>query len=103
MLYEVITDFGTQTITAGQLSTMGTLDFPLDKLSKAVQCKLEVDVVGFSNSWDFWVFPAKQPTLEKDDIYYTDKLDQAALKKLEAGASVLLDASGKIENGKDIV
>ena len=75
----------------------------MDKLSKAVQCKLEVDVAGFSNSWDFWVYPAKQPTLEKGDIYYTDKLDQAALKKLDAGASVLLDASGKIENGKDIV
>ncbi|RKD90919.1 glycoside hydrolase family 2 protein [Mangrovibacterium diazotrophicum] len=96
-------DFGTQTITIGQLSTLGTLDFPLDELSKAVQCKLEVDVAGFMNSWDFWVFPAKQSALEKDDIYYTDKLDQAAMEKLDAGASVLLDASGKIENGKDIV
>ncbi|WP_163713104.1 sugar-binding domain-containing protein [Mangrovibacterium lignilyticum] len=90
-------------ILTGGLSELGKVIFPLDSLKEAVQCKLEVDVAGFSNSWDFWVFPAKQPTLEKDDIYYADKLDQAALKKLDAGASVLLNASGKIENGKDIV
>ena len=95
--------FGSQTIPTGQLSSMGELDFSLNSLTNAVQCKLEVAVGDYKNSWDFWVFPAKQAKIVKDDIYYTDKLDQAALKSLEAGATLLLDASGTVENGKNIV
>jgi hypothetical protein len=64
---------------------------------------LEIGVDTFTNSWNFWVFPAKQPEIGNDAVYYTNKLDRKVLNKLEAGASVLFDASGKVENGKDIV
>jgi hypothetical protein len=96
-------DFGTQNIATGQLCPIGELDFPLQNLHKAIQCKLEVGVDTFTNSWNFWVFPAKQPEIGNDAVYYTNKLDRKVLNKLEAGASVLFDASGKVENGKDIV
>ncbi|PTN08492.1 glycoside hydrolase family 2 protein [Mangrovibacterium marinum] len=95
--------FETYDIPTGELHPLGQVNFSLENLKKAVQCKLEVGVDTFTNSWDFWVFPATQPSIEKDAVYYTDKLDEAALKKLDVGASVLLDASGNIENGKDIV
>jgi len=96
-------DFGSQTIPTGKLSTIGELDFPLNKQATAVQCKLEVNVEGFTNSWDFWVFPSTQNGITNDEIYYTTTLDKAALAKLEVGAFVMLDASGKVENGKGIV
>lgn len=95
--------FSLQTIPAGQLSVLGKLDFSLGSLTKAVQCKLDVVVGEYKNSWDFWVFPERQTEPASDDIYYTRVLDTNALKRLKAGASVLLDASGEVENGKDIV
>ena len=95
-------NFEKQTIPTGRLSSIGSIDFSLDKITEATQCKLVVSVEGFSNSWDFWVFPVEQPAIE-DEVYYTNSLDKAALAKLEAGASVLLDASGKVEHGKEVV
>lgn len=99
----VVGTLAKSTIPTGQLTTLGEIDFPLQTIGKATQCKLEVTVDEFQNSWDFWVFPAKQPKIANDDIYYTTKLDQAALKKLNGGGKVFLDASGKVENGKDVI
>ncbi len=95
--------FETYDIPTGELHSLGHINFSLADLKEAVQCKLEVQVAGFSNSWDFWVFPAEHGAIENDKVYYTDQLDEAALRKLDAGASVLLNASAKIENGKDII
>lgn len=98
----LVSNFEEQDIPTGKLTRIGEIDVDLRQLTKAVACKLNVEVNGFSNSWSFWVFPDRQPEVE-DRIYYTSSLDQSAIKKLKEGASVLLDASGKVENGKDIV
>ena len=95
-------EFENEIIPTGKLTSLGELDFQFDKLAKATTCKLEIDIEGFKNSWDFWVFPEEQPAIS-NEVYYTENLDAAALNKLEAGASVLLNASGKIEHGKDVV
>jgi len=95
--------FSEATIATGGLSFLGEISFPLKKITHAVRCKLDISVNEYKNSWDFWVFPEKHEDVPNDEIYYTNKLDLAALKKLESGGKVLLDASGRVENGKNIV
>jgi len=95
--------FGKTVIPTGQLSNLGTIECPLHSLEKAVQCVLEVSVGDFRNRWNFWVFPEKHANPVPDEIHYTAKLDQEAMNILNAGGIVLLDASGTVENGKDIV
>ncbi len=97
------TTLETKTIPTSQLSDLGIIEFNLNKLSKASQCKLEVSIGTFKNSWDFWVYPTEKQPVKEDAIYYTTSFDQKTIDKLNAGAKVLLDASGKVENGKDIV
>ena len=90
-------------IPTGKLTHLGEVSYSLKHLTDAVQCKLEVKVGDHRNSWDLWVFPEKTAAIDDDEIYYTNQLDKAALSKLENGGKVLLDVSGRIENGKDIV
>lgn len=99
----MVSELAETVVPTGQLSYLGEISFPLHQISKATQCKLEVSVAGYSNSWEFWVYPARQPSVKNDRIYYTNVLNQETLDKLDAGATVLLDASGMVENGKDVV
>ncbi len=55
------------------------------------------------NSWDFWVYPAELPTLNKGDIYFCNKLDEKAESILKNGGKVFLLAAGTVEHGKDVV
>lgn len=96
-------NLATKDLPTGQLSELGEIAFPLNNIETATKCKLEVTVGTHSNSWDFWVYPTKLPSIAKDEVYYTKTLDEDALAQLNAGAKVLLDASGKVENGKDVV
>ena len=96
-------DFAPKDIPTGQLSELGEITFDLKKIKRATKCRLDVTVGTHSNSWDFWVYPTKLPALANDEVYYTKTLDKTALAKLEAGAKVLFDASGKVEHGKDVV
>ena len=69
-------------IELGEISTTISTTEPL-------QLTLEVEIAGFSNSWDFWVYPSENPRL-KEDLFITQKLNEKALSVLEKGGSVLL-------------
>lgn len=58
-------------------------------VSKAEQFYIEVDVAGFKNSWDVWVYPAMLPEVA-ETIFVTDKLTKTAIDKLSNGENVLL-------------
>ncbi len=61
---------------------------------------LHVEVAGFRNTWDFWVYPAKLPKIG-DDILVVSTLDKQALSTLEKGGKVLLTVKkGSIKEGK---
>ncbi|MCW3805487.1 exo-beta-1,4-galactosidase [Plebeiibacterium marinum] len=90
-------------IKTGMLNSIGEIEFLLTEIKKAVQCKLEISVANYTNSWDFWVYPSRQAPISEDEVYYTTNLDKKALDKLKEGGKVFLDASGKVENGKDVV
>ena len=90
-------------IKTGMLNSIGEIEFLLTGIKKAVQCKLEISVANYTNSWDFWVYPSGQVPISEDEVYYTTNLDKKAQDKLKEGGKVFLDASGKVENGKDVV
>jgi hypothetical protein len=82
---------------------LGNVSLPLSKITKAEKLNLEVSVDRHMNNWDFWVYPAELPTLNKGDIYFCNKLDEKAESILKNGGKVFLLAAGSVENGKDVV
>ena len=70
------------------------------QIAYAKRFSLEVDVAGFSNSWDFWVYPSKLTEVE-EDILIVQTLNQNALSALEKGRKVLLSIKkGSVKEGK---
>ena len=70
----------------------------------AKQLTLEVDVAGFSNSWDIWVYPSQREEL-KEEIFVVQELNEKAMSILKNGGKVLLSTkkgSIKPEAGGDI-
>jgi len=55
----------------------------------------------FSNSWDFWLYPA-QVDMPETGIYEADSLDAQALSVLQQGGTVLLTAAGHVRYGNDV-
>ena len=92
-----------QTIPTGSRTNLGTINVKLGMVRKAGKYTLTVKLNTFENSWDFWVYPATLPLIENDAVYTTTSLDRKAEKILKAGGKVFLDASGLVENGKDVV
>lgn len=69
-------------------------------VESAEKFSLEVDVAGFSNSWDFWVYPSKLPEVQ-EEIMIMQTLNQKALSVLEKGGKVLLSIEkGSVKEGK---
>ena len=96
-----ITGKNWQTIQRGKLSktdiplencfSLGNISFPLTTISNPEKLTLEVSVNGLSNSWDFWVYPAKKATIPGEEkIRIIQNLDTQAEEYLKNGGSVLL-------------
>uniref|UniRef100_UPI0032176EE6 sugar-binding domain-containing protein n=1 Tax=uncultured Draconibacterium sp. TaxID=1573823 RepID=UPI0032176EE6 len=69
-------------------------------VKKAKQLTLEVEVAGFVNSWDLWVYPLVQPKLQ-GEILVVQELNKKAITTLKKGGKVLLTAiKGSVRNGK---
>jgi len=96
-----ITDQQGKTVKSGQLKTrdiplgngfqLGTITLPLALRNKAEKLKLEVTIGKFTNSWDFWVYPAPKEVLANEEkIRTVTSLDQASQNYLEEGGTLLL-------------
>ena len=88
-------------IEIGNCSSIGLYQMDLSDLKKAQRLTLEVAISNtlFKNSWDFWVYPAKQQT-GNASVLITDDLNPEAIAKLKEGGSVLLLDFGKIGKEK---
>jgi len=65
---------------------------------------LEVEIAGFTNSWDLWVYPIKKPKLN-EEILVVQKLNKKSIETLNNGGKVLLTikkGSIKPEQGGDV-
>ncbi len=96
---------GQANIPIGNEIKLGQIEIETGQLDTPQKFILGVDVSGYSNQWDIWVYPAKQETIDLSQIYVTSILDEKAVTVLENGGKVLLSlkkGSIKSEKGGDI-
>lgn len=94
------------TLPMGKSIGIGTVVFPLDKITKPSKLILTVALSrAFRNHWEFWVYPSTPDTLSTPNtpIFIADSLDAGAIKVLRNGGMVLLTAAGKVRYGRDVV
>ena len=88
----------------GKHSDVGSVSQDLSAITNPSKLTLSVMVNGrWQNHWDFWVYPEiteKEPAA--NTIHITDTLDAEALKVLEKGGKVLVNAAGKVTLGNDV-
>ena len=91
----------------GKNINLGTVVFPLDKITKPSKLTLTVTLSGvIKNHWEFWVYPPivnSEEGIVDCDIHIADSLDAEAMKVLKNGGKVLLTAAGKVRYGRDVV
>jgi hypothetical protein len=86
-------------INWGNCQKLGSISEAFE-VEAAAKYQLQVNVAGFVNTWDFWVYPAKLPNVG-DDILVVSSLNKAAISNLEKGGKVLLTTKkGSIKEGK---
>ena len=97
------------TVNIDNCQKLGTVSILLESVTSPKQFTLIVTVEDYSNSWDFWVYPAKQPTpnfsLEGNNPLVTQKFDKTTIEHLKKGGKVILTpkkGSLKPEFGGDI-
>ncbi len=97
--------FAARNYETGNCLPVGKVEISLARILQATQLKLEVklDNTTMANDWDFWVYPARVPELNSEDIYYTDTLDAKAETVLNGGGKVFMNAAGRVVKGKEVV
>src|SRR5690606_26022790 len=91
-------------IPIGNNSDLGNVKIDLTKFDKPEKLTLKVRLNDFDNQWDFFVYPSKNPELQKD-IYLTQSFDVETKERLAKGESVIYTlptGTLKAENGGDI-
>jgi len=84
--------FAQTDIPLGNCFKLGDVSFPLSVITTPEKLILEVSVNGKSNSWNFWVYPAKKEAISgEENIRVVQKLDAQTAQFLKNGGSVLLN------------
>ena len=79
---------------------LGQINQSLSAIDKPEELTLEVEVGGYSNSWNIFVYPSHHPDVAKG-IYVTQQLDEKAITTLNNGGKVLLTLKkGAIKDDK---
>ena len=79
-------------IPLGNAFNLGNVSFPLSSVKTPEKLILEVSVNSFSNTWDFWVYPAKKETIAgEENIKIVQELDGQTAEFLKNGGTVLLN------------
>ena len=87
---------GERDIEIGNSITLGKVVCQFQQEERPRKVTLEVTVSDFSNSWDVWVYPEKNPA-EPTDIKVVEELDPSTMKYLANGGKVLLSlGKGKV-------
>lgn len=78
-------------IPLGNGFKLGNISIPLSSITSAQEFTLEVTVDGFSNSWNFGVYPARnEPVAGAEKIRVVQTMDTQTAEFLKNGGSVLL-------------
>jgi hypothetical protein len=92
--------FVTTTIDFGN-TTAGEIRRNLSSVSKAQQLTISINVAGYENSWNIWIYPAQQPAIvNEQQIKVTQELDPSTTDYLNKGGTVLLTIKkGSVRKG----
>ena len=78
-------------VPVGNCFKLGTLEAKLDGVKEPSRLVLEVKTGEFSNSWNLWSYPSEVKAADgENEILVVDRLDDAAVKKLNDGGKVML-------------
>ena len=89
------------TIPIGNAVPLGRIEVPLTKVKIARKFVLTITVGGFSNDWDFWVYPVKVRMDIRSNIVVANRLDDKTVKVLNNGGKVLLmPAAGTVKGDR---
>ncbi len=80
----------TKKVKPGNNLDLGNISQVLSSIKEAKKLTLTIQAGEGNNSWDFFVYPAKQPELE-EEILVSQQLDTKALDILNKGGKVLLN------------
>ena len=83
--------FSNTTIPVGNGFQLGKVALPLSVVTSPIKLTLDVKVNSYSNSWDFWVYPSKNESINgEENIRVVNKIDASTEQFLQNGGSVLL-------------
>ncbi|MBN2166133.1 MAG: beta-glucuronidase [Marinilabiliaceae bacterium] len=91
------------TINIGNGIKLGTIKSSLSVIKQAQKLVLSLSVNQFCNKWNVWIYPNSTNAEINKDVFITQTLNTEAENILKQGGKVLLIASGKVENGKDVI
>jgi len=98
--------FGEMDIPIGNGIKLGEVVVNMGTVTKAQKLILTVNVNGYSNSWDIWVYPSEKETIQGEEhIRIVSDLNGQTIKYLENGGKILLTppkGSLKPEYGGDV-
>ncbi|RIJ50600.1 beta-galactosidase [Maribellus luteus] len=80
---------GQQNISIGNGLQLGQVVYEFQAENRPRKVTLEVNIDGFFNSWDCWVYPAQVPSVSKN-IRVVNTLDKRTIDALKNGEDVLL-------------
>ena len=80
----------------GTLTSIGTLEVSLEKITRPTKLNLEVTIDTASNTYPIWVYPVVTPVCPKG-VYETKSLDAHAKEVLEQGGKVYLSPAATKE------
>nr|WP_319509490.1 sugar-binding domain-containing protein [uncultured Draconibacterium sp.] len=91
--------FNKADISWGHNISLGSINESIE-VEKAAKFQLQVDVAGFVNTWDIWVYPSELPKVESD-VLVVSRLNKKAIETLNKGGKVLLTVEkGSIKEGQ---
>jgi hypothetical protein len=92
-------NLGARDIAIGNGIELGNVQYTFAKANNPRKLTLEVEVAGYSNSWDIWVYPGA-PEENVTDVKLVTSLDKTTIKKLKKGGTLLLSlGKGKVAEG----
>ncbi|WP_372755732.1 sugar-binding domain-containing protein [Mariniflexile sp.] len=87
-------DFNKVDIPIGNGISLGKINVSLDEIKKAQKLTLVVQVSGFENTWDVWVYPSQYEKIDKENnLKVVNKLDASTINYLQKGGNVLLNVT----------
>ena len=93
--------FESQNIPLDNNTKLGEIKLNLNSIYEPQKLTLKLEVLENSNSWDFWVYPAKQNKPKESMIHITSVIDSRTINILEQGGSVIFTfEEGKLKDEK---